>query len=246
MNLLLDQGNTRTRWVVMAGDHVAARGSFGEAGAEPHDGLAAWADRVSRVAVSSVADAGRRAALAGTLRRLGHREPCFLAAQAAAGGISSGYRDPARLGVDRWLAMLGARRLGSGPFLVVDAGTAMTLDAVDARGQHLGGYIVPGLRLQCRALEAGTARVGLSELEPVTEWGRDTAEAVANGVLLSLAALVDRALIELRRGVGDTCRLVLTGGDARRIAPVLQSGVPVVDEDLLFRGMLVQLAESTA
>lgn len=246
MKLLLDQGNTRTRWVVVSGERVVARGTLDEGGAGAKDGLQEWAGQVPTVAVSSVAGPDRRAALVARLAALGWREPCFLASRAVAGGLRNGYREPERLGVDRWLAMLGARQLGSGAFLVVDAGTAMTLDAVDAAGRHLGGYIVPGLRLQCRALDSGTARVGFSAHEPATGWGRDTAEAVANGVLLGLAALVDRAMIELRLGVGDTCRLVLTGGDAQRIAPLLLSARAVVDEDILFRGMLVLLAEPTA
>lgn len=246
MNLLLDQGNTRTRWVVMAGDHIAARGVLDAPGVDPLDGLGDWVGRVAVVAVSSVASVERRAALVARLGQLGYLEPRFLEPLPAAAGITNGYRDHARLGVDRWLVMLGAGQLGAGAFLAVDAGTAMTLDAVDAGGRHLGGYIVPGYRLQCRALHGGTAQVGLSELEPALGWGKETGEAVSHGVLLGLAALVDRALIELQRGVGDTCRLVLTGGDAGRIAPVLQSANPVVDQDILFRGMLVQLAESTA
>lgn len=239
MMLLLDQGNTRTRWAVAAAGEIIARGGLDDA--DPA-ALVPWRDAVSQVAVSSVAAAARRDELAGRLAALGFAKPHFLVTGVEAGGIHNGYRDPARLGVDRWLAMLGVRSQLAGPFLVVDAGTAMTLDAVDGQGRHLGGYIVPGFRLQCRALDAGTARVGLSDAPPSADWGRATAEAVANGVLLGLAALVDRALIELRRGVGDTCRLVLTGGDAARIAPVLESAAPVVDEDILFRGMLVQLA----
>lgn len=241
MILLFDQGNTRVRWAAADGGRLVDGGVLVEPELAAYAALRAAYPAVQRIAVSSVAAGERRDLLRAQIATSWACEPQFLETRARVAGLTNGYRDPNRLGVDRWLVMLGARSQVEGPVLVVDAGTAMTVDAVDGDGRHLGGYIVPGYTLQCRALAGGTARVGFSPEVPETAWGVSTGSAVANGVLLGLAGLVDRALIELRKGVGDTCALLLTGGDAPVLAPALLSPA-VIDADLLFRGMLVQMA----
>jgi type III pantothenate kinase len=115
---------------------------------------------------------------------------------------------------------------------VVSCGTAVTIDVVDGM-THLGGYIVPGLALMESSLQAGTRKVRYDSLaEPATALGRDTGSAVRNGVLACLVALVERVVRE--HGVS---RLILTGGDADRVADEL--GIPCeVDPGLLLKGML--------
>lgn len=156
-------------------------------------------------------------------------------------GLKNGYTRPERLGVDRWLAIIGARTLRQG-VLVVDAGTAMTIDGVSRDGRHVGGYIVPGYRLQCAALGRYTAAVSNQELaEPVLDWGRSTEEAVANGVRLGMVALINRARVDLQKLVADTCSVILTGGDAYLLVGAVDHHA-VVDEDLLFRGLWATIA----
>ena len=73
--------------------------------------------------------------------------------------MTSGYRDPERLGVDRWLALIAARERSKQPTVIVDAGSACTIDLLDSEGRHLGGYILPGLTAMGEALVRGTHQI---------------------------------------------------------------------------------------
>lgn len=244
MKLLLDQGNSRLKWLLVARDGTfLARGvSASDLLPETLESLYAG-ESISQIALSSVASATRRDTLCERVASLFGRSPDIMVTQQEWAGLHNGYADPSRLGVDRWLAMLGARQLGSGAWLVVDAGTALTLDAIDSSGRHLGGYIVPGYGMQLSMLEKGTAAISRAGLPGDWGWGKDTASAVANGVGLGLVALVERALVELSGSLRDTCRLVITGGDAALLQPHL-SREALLDEDLIFRGMLCALTKA--
>lgn len=245
MKLLLDQGNTNLRWAAVEGGNQIVTSGVVSADRPLGDVLRSLPDvaaaSFSSVLVSSVASNTRNRELSEVVVRTFGSEPKFLAAMDSLAGLKNGYRDATRLGCDRWLTMLGARTIQDGPLLVVDAGSAVTVDAVRRSGEHLGGFIVPGYELQCHALTTGTAGVGVAIATPERGWGRDTQTAVVNGVVLALAALIDRSLRELRQGVDETVSLVLTGGDAHRIAPCLESHY-LLDEILIFRGMIVQMA----
>lgn len=247
MKLLLDQGNSRLKWALVGDrDRFVARGGMDQ-DAPLEDVVELFLDlarnhNIETAAISAVSSSERRQALVEAVASSTGITSRIMEPRASGAGLRSGYADPSSLGVDRWLAMLGARTLGGGAWLVVDAGTAMTVDAVSAGGVHLGGYIVPGYRMQISMLGACTARIG--KVMPVvgSGWGRETASAVANGVALELAAFVERALVELAGGGDDTCRLIVTGGDAELLAPLLRTASEV-DPDLLFRGMLVELSD---
>lgn len=140
----------------------------------------------------------------------------------AAHGVRVAYAEPHRLGVDRYVAMVAAHRNASGHKLVVDAGTAMTVDILCAQGEHLGGYIVPGLGLQQDALRRNITTMAAnnqtaSSLTP----GRDTPTAAAAGRLLALTGAIESAYARAAQWVDGPLRVVLTGGDAPVIAPQL-------------------------
>jgi type III pantothenate kinase len=149
-------------------------------------------------------------------------------------GITNAYSESRRLGVDRWLAMLEAwNRVGDA--VIVDCGSALTLDAVDASGMHQGGYIVPGLGMLRQSLAAGTAEVQVAEDDPARALapGPSTAEGVRHGILRMTVAFIRDGVVELRRGLADTCRVFLTGGDAHYIAPLLDLEAEVAPELVL-------------
>lgn len=158
------------------------------------------------------------------------------------GAVRNGYEDFQRLGLDRWLAVLGAYHLGQRACLVVDLGTAVTADFVSADGAHLGGFICPGLPLMRDQLSTHTRRIrydrqvalaALQELEP----GRSTAEAVERGCVLMLRGFVEQQLLQARARFADGFEVFLTGGDAdlvRDVAP----GAQVVP-DLVFVGLAI-------
>ncbi|MCC5794985.1 MAG: type III pantothenate kinase [Chromatiales bacterium] len=231
MKLLVDLGNSRVKWACMEGGRFTASGAFEHLGLGPQ-ALASEVGRIPgcphEVRLSSVADSGLSAALRKALAgRFGC--PLRVAATArSAGRLLNGYHDHRQLGVDRWLALRAAQaEWPERPCIVIDAGTAVTLDALAASGQHLGGLILPGLRLvntllaERAAALSGLATAGLPEVAG-TWWARDTASACASGPLLALVALIERCVAELAHGERrDQVQLVLTGGDAGQLAQLL-------------------------
>ncbi|MDD0841301.1 pantothenate kinase [Pseudomonas sp. Gutcm_11s] len=156
------------------------------------------------------------------------------------GGVSNGYEEYARLGLDRWLAVVGAYQLAGGACLVLDLGTAVTSDLVSADGEHLGGYICPGLPLMRNQLRTHTRRIryddvaaekALHSLRP----GRSTVEAVERGCALMLRGFA-LAQVELASEcLGDGFSVYLTGGDASLVREVLPQARLV--SDLVFVGL---------
>ena len=166
----------------------------------------------------------------------------FAYVTAAAAGVTAGYDDPAILGVDRWLAVLAASRYGQEGFVVVDCGSAVTVDLLRA-GQHQGGYIVPGLRLMSRALFGDTARVKVQPQwsgEPAAVApGRTTAAAVGGGLPLMVVGLLLEVLRRQQADTGTTWKVLLCGGDARFLSTLLPAGVEFqVVDDLVLDGLL--------
>ena len=154
----------------------------------------------------------------------------FARAAKAAYGITNSYKQPRRLGVDRWVAMIGARAEFRGAVCVVDVGTAVTIDALDKSGQHLGGQILPGLRLMNSALEKETSDIGKSghpRKDPGTGmqlFAKSTSAATYNGSLSAVCGAVERA-VKTMRAEGFRPKIVLTGGDASRILKQLDGNV---------------------
>lgn len=239
--LLVDLGNSRTKWALLDG---AGLGSVGTA---PHaaDGLGpavgaalAALSTPAAVLVGSVAGPERDAALQSLCRQLWNREPRFVASEAQAAGVTSGYASPGQLGVDRWLALLAAHADGRGDACIVDCGTAVTIDLVDATGRHHGGLILPGLRAMRDRLLDRTRIPPFAERAPSTELGRATADAVANGALLAVVGAVRETLAIARRLLGRTPRLVIAGGDGALLAAALGDAAEL-RPDLVLEGLAV-------
>lgn len=158
----------------------------------------------------------------------------------AAAGVRNGYIKWQRLGMDRWLAVLGAYGLSGSACLVLDLGTAITSDLVAADGQHLGGYICPGVPLMRNQLRTHTRRirydddlvdVARQQLTP----GRSTVEAVERGSLLMLQGFIATQMQVAREQLGDDFHVYLTGGDAVLVAELLPEAR--VLPDLVFIGL---------
>lgn len=248
MLLLIDIGNTRIKW---ARWH---QGKMGEQSAAVH---ANWSrndfakqvlesgPRAERVLIGNVG--GKRmgdlsqAAIADTWGL----EARFMQSPAAAAGIRNAYPEPAKLGVDRWLAMLGGRSLGPGPICVVSVGTAMTIDGLDADGRHLGGVIVPGPDLMVSSLLKNTSEIAQRASGGSTRqqlFADNTLGAIQQGAVQALAALVDRALATLGAEVQAEPALLLTGGASSRLQGAIRSPGREIP-DLVLRGLVVVAAE---
>jgi type III pantothenate kinase len=162
-------------------------------------------------------------------------------ASSAEAGLTNGYDYPARLGADRWVAMIGAwhRNLSRGaarPMVVVMVGTAVTVDAVDASGKFLGGLILPGHGIMLRALESGTAGLHVPTGE-VREFPTNTSDALTSGGTYAIAGAVERMMQHVRQHCGAEPYCVMTGGAGWKMAPSMSLQFELVD-NLLFDGLL--------
>ncbi len=241
MQLQLDIGNTRIKWRRLQGGAVTGRGAVvrRNAGGDQellHQLTTAVGEGVAEVLVASVAGTEFDRQLESHCSRVYGVRPVFACATAEAAGVTSGYSEPQRLGVDRWLAVLAASRLPGDRWLVLDCGSAVTLDVLRG-GHHLGGFIVPGLRLMSESLFAQTAqvKVGLPQVAG-TQPGANTEEAVGRGVRLMVAGLVREVVCYLEDP--GAWRLVVTGGDAVVVAGLLPEWPGLrIEEDLVLDGL---------
>lgn len=156
-------------------------------------------------------------------------------------GVSNGYLEPARLGLDRWLAMVAAYSLRRRACLVFDLGTAITVDLIAADGQHLGGFITPGVPLMRDQLFGHTRRIryeGPAEggLLQRPAPGRSTAQAVEAGCLKMVRSYVEAQMAEASTHLGRDFDVYATGGDAALVADL--PGIICIP-DLVFRGLAI-------
>lgn len=146
-----------------------------------------------------------------------------VATEKEAFGIKNSYPNPAKMGVDRWLAILGAAKLTNKPFAVIDAGTAVTVDFV-ASGQHLGGWIAPGFHTMKKALLSNTTRVFENESIPgQLTTGNDTEECVAMGCLSALQGIFWSAKRRLNNQFKESV-IIFTGGDKKLLTSACDGG----------------------
>ncbi len=251
--LLVDVGNTRVKWAtwvdgVLSAQQGAAHGQWSVA--DWHSHLFGAHAATVRVLAASVAGEEQRenlrqaAALAGATVR-------FVQSTPHVAGVRNAYPDPALLGVDRWVAVIGAYHLRRTACCIVDVGTAATVDAVDEHGSHLGGFIVPGPHILVHSLLRGTsdlaAHAARSVAAPGAFFATNTHDAIERGCRIALAALVDRAYVELSTRLGAPPILLGTGGALGEITPFLLTRIELVP-DLVLRGLgtLAALAREAA
>lgn len=244
MNLLVDIGNTRIKWATAMGH---------ELGEQQASSYAAWdrsvltakllssSERPERILVANVGgDAFARLLTECALAKWSLL-PEYVRSSAAAAGVRNAYPQPEQLGVDRWLGVIAAYQLLRAPACVVSVGTALTVDGVDDSGKHVGGVIVPGPDLAISTLLANT-----SDLAARSQSGKvnsalfadNTLGAIHQGIVHMLAALVEKSIEEMRETLGATPALLLTGGGAERIAPLVQTAHRIIP-DLVLRGLAV-------
>ena len=243
--LAIDVGNTRLKWAQYSSPQPgAALLHHGAVFLETIDSLAEteWKALPPPASMLGCVVAGD-----GVKRRVEEQlelwdiEPRWVVSTAAACGVVNGYEHPNRLGVDRWVALIGARHhvLARGParpVLVVMVGTAVTVDALDASGRFLGGLILPGFGLMLRALEMGTAGLKAPTGEAVA-FPTNTSDALMSGGSDAIAGAVERMQRRLAARTGEMPALVMTGGAAVKLAPITELPFETVDT-LIFEGLL--------
>jgi type III pantothenate kinase len=243
MTVLVDIGNTRIKWATLADGRLVRGGS-----AVHRDsldlGVAAFAAELParpRIIVANVAGEP----MAERLRALVATRPGasldLVATAAERFGVRCAYAEPSRLGVDRWVAVLAAYHSARAAACAIDAGTAVTFDAVDGAGAHLGGLILPSARLLASALDCNTSNIGRTAPAPAVArgldlFGRNTDAAVGHAAWLALSAALDRAVATVERALGTRPVVYLTGGDAEALRGWLETRVEL-RADLVLEGL---------
>ena len=233
--LAVDAGNSRIKWGLHDGESWLVQGWADRARSAR---LArAWAKlpRPDTVISCNVAGPGVRRAITVAARGL-DRPVRFVVSRPRQCAIVSSYDRPAQLGADRWAALIGAWHLYRGPCVVVNAGTTITVDALDGEGVFLGGMIIPGIDLMREALTRSTAGLG-PHAGRFAFFPARTADAIMSGALNALAGAIERMHRFMREAGLSAPLVVVSGGTAGLIAPQLNVPAEVVD-NLVLEGLL--------
>jgi type III pantothenate kinase len=232
--LLLDVGNSRCKWAYLENAAWLKQGVADHADWSPMRREFAALPMPSRIIISNVGGAE----MVPRLQELCARWPApleFVLAQAGQCGVKNGYDDPSRLGSDRWAALIAAWQKMQRACLVVNCGTATTIDALSDKGEFLGGLILPGVTLMQQSLLQRTANLGETKGLP-QNFPRNTADAIQSGVLRATLGAVDHQYDLLKSEAAVVC--ILSGGAADQIRPYLKMPVQQV-EHLVLEGLQV-------
>ena len=216
MIVCLDSGNSRIKWGVHDGKQWLAQGALAHAEVKQLQQLLSDWPHPSKVMLANVAgvEAGAR-----IRQQLAPWLPVFFEArsEAARCGVTNHYRNPEKLGVDRWCALIGARGLSRTAAIVVMAGTATTIDTLEAEGNFLGGMIVPGIDLMLRSLATETAALPFAKgvYAPLP---RATDDAIVSGAIETQVGAIERAFSRLSTA---NAHCLLSGGNAAQIGYLL-------------------------
>lgn len=225
--LYIDMGNSCLKWAISSGGDLGGMSRMSYTRESIAEVLsAAWGGEHApqRIYAASVAAPEVSNSLAHWTQTHWDLAINFVKASAEDCGVKNAYEIPETLGVDRWLGLIAAGILLRGPVCVIDCGTAITIDVLDARGNHLGGQISPGIAAMEKALINNAAALAAVEV-PVDEQllARDTAAAVKAGCLWSAVAYVDRLVAEIKERLKQPVQVVLTGGDAPLLLPYVNN-----------------------
>jgi type III pantothenate kinase len=245
--LLVDIGNTRIKWARLADGRMGEQQAAGHAGWKADEYARHLFSRLQspgdRVVVSSVAGEKADRLLIDAARRAKAPAPEFVTSQRQAAGVMTTYNDPWRLGVDRFVGVIGAYHLASGrPACVVNVGTAITIDLVDVAGVHRGGVIIPGPALMVDSLLSETSGIRQrAQGGPDGKAGffaRTTRAAITGGSRYAAAAIIDRALEEAYETLKEVPLALLTGGGSAEVKPLVRNPCVRV-ADLVLHGLAV-------
>jgi type III pantothenate kinase len=259
--LLIDAGNSRLKWALLPMNY--RRGSrFARHGVVDRQAsgirrtlgrLLQSARAPGRVLVCNVAGASFERQLRAAARAAGVGGLEFAHTAPAGAGVRNAYAEPWRLGVDRWVALIGAHHeYPRQAVCIVSVGTAMTVDLLASNGHHLGGCIVPGPTMMIDALLERTAGIrsragavaaaggtpGSTPAATRSMFAQDTSAGLAAGARHACAALIERAYVQARSRLRMRPHLVLAGGAATAVSSLLS--MPITREDqLVLRGLAV-------
>jgi type III pantothenate kinase len=245
MILVIDVGNTRLKWAWLTTTGLSDQQAVVHRDAKPGiwtSALFESGQHPNRVLVSNVAGPAMAKTLTRLAKKAFHVAIEFVTAASEYHGLTNGYLDPSLLGADRWLALIGAWTKARSALCVVDAGTAVKVDGVDATGRHLGGLIVPGIYMMREALMNNSSDIADAAMNSTPSLAgvlaNNTIGAVSRGAVFALAGMADRAAEVIEQSTGTRPELFITGGDAGMISGTMRARGEIVP-DLVLQGLAV-------
>ncbi len=239
--LLLDVGNSRCKWALVQQGAWVHQGVVGNTEWLALQHALCVLPAPSRIMVSNVAGEAMAQRLSAVCA--GWKRPLeFVTASVGQCGVRNGYERPERLGSDRWAALIAAWNQFGEACLVVNCGTATTVDALSARGEFLGGLILPGVSLMQHSLATNTAQL-MEEQGELRDFPRNTADAIHSGMLRATLGAIRHQYGLLEAG-GATVRCLLGGGAADVVQPHLDLPSERMD-NLVLTGLQI-IGESKA
>lgn len=242
MNLLIDMGNTRLKWAVDRNGLLSVGEPLPNRQLDRQKLLGHWESiaKPQAIGISCVSTGPLFALVQSVATELWPDSKIIsVKPRPRAFGVINAYQQAEKLGVDRWLTLVAVRKRYAGPACIADCGTAITVDLLDAGGNHRGGFISPGLTLMKQALAQGTGTLPFNETHYAVAPADFTEAAIYAGTLSSAAGLIEHVL----KAQAETVPLILTGGDAGLIAQQLALPL-VIDTDLVLQGLAIVLGGS--
>ena len=153
-------------------------------------------------------------------------------------GLDIRLENPGQTGADLVVADVAALREHKPPLIVIDMGTATTMSVLDEKGAHIGGCIIPGVRISMDALTDKTALLpGLQLDQPKRAIGRNTIDAMRSGIMIGTACMLDGMVEKMEEELGCKTTVIATGGIAKFIVPLCKTPI-IYDKDLLIKGLV--------
>lgn len=238
--LAIDVGNTRLKWGLWKHNDLIQKGAFNYHPEQLETELSHYLVSLGPqedVCICCVASEQVRLSIKQWFQLQWNSVVSFVESQGELMGLHNGYTNPEQMGADRWVAMLAAFIKYQQAVCVIDCGTAVTMDLVNAQGRHLGGLIMPGLDLMQNALYTGTQRIKEAK-GSVHELGINTADAVVSGCHQLLSEGLRGLVAKHRVTVGGDLLCVVTGGNAELLIQQDQFDC-CHDPDLILYGLNV-------
>jgi type III pantothenate kinase len=243
--LLVDAGNSAVKWGLI--DHDATDKLLATSRQQYPEKIDAaffiqcWQtlDKPEKVFVSCVANKDVWSVLEQACQQQWNIQPERVASITDGFGLVNAYKQPAELGSDRWCAMIGAVDKRDSAFMLVDCGSAITVDVVASRGKHLGGYILPGLTMMKQSLRADTADVKVDiNITALNLTPANTTKGCVDAAVYMAAVKMIEAVFEQQQKQDKSVQCLLTGGDAPLVAELL-SIKHVMMPDLVLHGLAI-------
>lgn len=241
MNFLVDIGNSRIKWVCQVSGQLSGHGSKfykKEENINFFDELWENMPVPKRLLVANVGGGHIAEQLHQWSVNHWHIVPEFVSVTGQAYGVTNAYSDVNKLGIDRWMALIAVWHKYHSAACIVDCGSAVTIDALNTEGEHLGGLILPGIMLMQQSLSQKTMLEVNNKNETIEILADATEPAIRSGCILAIVGLIEHVLKELQKSPGGKLCCILAGGDAEKIKNHLP-GEFIHDPHIVLEGLSI-------